>query len=90
MDVARSAPQGAQYHAGAIYLLTGLGVKEGAKKVWNTELGLHQFSNRPQRTAHLCILNQARDARGATLLLMNVESGEITRYWGNSQVSLYG
>ncbi len=33
MDVARSAPQGAHYHADVIYLLSKLGKKEGSRSL---------------------------------------------------------
>ncbi len=39
MDAARSAPQGAHYHAGVIYL--------GAWDLWFSGLGLHQLGSRP-------------------------------------------
>ncbi len=47
MDVARSAPQGAHYHADVIYLLPYLGIKKGASALWYSELGLHQLGSRP-------------------------------------------
>ncbi len=37
MDVARSAPQGAHYHADAIYLLPKMGIKKGASAFWYSE-----------------------------------------------------
>ncbi len=43
MGVARSAPQGAHYHADVIHLLPELEIKEGASGLWYTELGLHQL-----------------------------------------------
>ncbi len=43
MDVARSAPQGARYHADVIYLLPKLGIK-GTRALWYSELNLHQQS----------------------------------------------
>ncbi len=38
MDVARSTPQGAHYHADVIYLLPKLGVRKGARALWSSEL----------------------------------------------------
>ncbi len=34
VDVARSAPQGAHYHADVIYLLPKMGIKKGASALW--------------------------------------------------------
>ncbi len=47
MDVARSAPQRAHYHADVNYLLPLLGIKKGASVLWYSELSLHQLGSRP-------------------------------------------
>ncbi len=47
MDIARSAPQGAHYHAVVIYLLLKLGVREGARALWYSELSLLLLGSRP-------------------------------------------
>ncbi len=47
MDVARSAPQGAHYHADVIYLLPKMGIKKGASALWYSELSIHQLGSRP-------------------------------------------
>ncbi len=70
MDVARSAPQGAHYHADVIYLLPYLGIKMGARALWYHELSLHQLGSRPtvfipRWTTHPCILYQVCATRGA-------------------------
>ncbi len=46
MDVARFAPLEAHYHADVIYLLPYMGIKKGARALWYSELGLHQFGFR--------------------------------------------
>ncbi len=51
MDVVRSVPQGAHYHADAINLLLQLGIKEGAKCKWFSEFELRKksFTDTPSR-----------------------------------------
>ncbi len=71
MDVARSAPQGAHYHAGVIYLLPLLGIKKGATALWNSEINLHQLGSwstvfLPRWATHPCILYQVYAACGAS------------------------
>ncbi len=44
MDVARSVPPGAHYHADAIYMLSLLGLKKGARNYDYTKLRSHQHS----------------------------------------------
>ncbi len=63
MDVARSAPQGAHYHADVIYLLPYLGINKGTRVLWYPELSLHQLGSRPtvfipQWVTHTCIQYQ--------------------------------
>ncbi len=75
MDVARSAPQGAHYHADVIYLLPKMGIKKGASAYWYDELSIHQLGSRPtvfipRWTAHPCILYQVCATRGVRLLLL--------------------
>ncbi len=70
MDVEGSASQGTHYHADDIYLLHKMGIKEGARALWYSELSLHQLGFRPtvfipRWTTHPCILYQVRDACGA-------------------------
>ncbi len=60
MDVALSAPQEAHYRADVSYLL-----KQGARGLWYSGLGLHQLGSRPtfyipRWTAHLYILPKGR------------------------------
>ncbi len=71
MDVARSAPQVAHYHADVIYLLPLLGIKKGASALWYYELSLHPLGSRPtffipRWITHPCILHQACATRGAS------------------------
>ncbi len=47
MDVARSAPQGAHYHAGVNNFLPYLGKKKESSALWYSELSLHQLGSRP-------------------------------------------
>ncbi len=69
MDVARSAPQGAHYHADDIYLFPQLGIKKGARTLWYSELSLHQLGSRPpfsipRWTTRHCILYRVCSIRG--------------------------
>ncbi len=71
MDVTRSAPQGAHYHADVIYLLYYLGIKKGARALWYSELSLHQLGSRPtvfipRWATHSCILFQVCATCGAS------------------------
>ncbi len=74
MDVAWSAPRGAHFHADVIYLLPLLGIKKGARALWNSEGGLHQLSSRPtifilRWTTRPYILYQVCATRGATVVV---------------------
>ncbi len=59
MDVARSAPQGAHYHAYVIYLLPSLGIKKGARGFFYAELDLHQLGSRTAFYKHLARFNKS-------------------------------
>ncbi len=74
MDDARSAPQGAHYHADVIYLLPYLGIKKRSKALWYSELSLHQLGSRPTAfiprwLTHPCILYQVCATHGVTQLV---------------------
>ncbi len=80
MDVARSAPQGAHYHADVIYLLPKLGIKKGASALWYSELSLHQLGSRPavfipRWKTHPCILNQVYATRGNRVVVLALKNG---------------
>ncbi len=62
MDVARSAPQGAHYHADVIYLLYKMRIKKGASAYWYNELRIHQLGSRP--TVFIPRWTATRGARG--------------------------
>ncbi len=71
VDVARSAPQGAHYHADVIYLLAKMGIKKGASALWYSQLSIHQLGSRPtvfipRWTTRPRILYQVCVTRGAT------------------------
>ncbi len=76
MDVvARSAPQGAHYQAGVIYLLPYLEIKKGASALWHSDISLHQLGSLPTVfiplwTTHPRILYQVCATRGSTPVVL--------------------
>ncbi len=74
MYVARSAPQGAQYHADVIYLFPQLRIKKGARALWYSYLCLRQLGSRPTAfilrwTTHPCILYQVCATRAVNAVV---------------------